>query len=327
MKNKILNLLTENNNKYISGEGISSSIGISRAAVWKYINALKEEGYVIESSTKKGYRLISTPDLLTHHEINKYLHTTLIGRNLVHFPTINSTNIKAKELCESNIVDGLVVVSEEQTAGKGRLGRSWLSPKGKGIWMSIILKPEISPMNASKITIITAAAVHKALSELAIDALIKWPNDIILNNKKVCGILTEMNGELNKINYLIVGVGINVNSDTKDLPDELKEKASSLLSETGRLTDRKKLMASILNNFEVLYFDFLKTGSFSSSINICRNNSAVINKDIFLQEGNSVKQVKVLDISNEGHLIIDENGVKKEVFSGEVSIRGLDKYI
>ena len=325
MKDKILNLLSEK--EYISGESISASLGISRAAVWKYINALKLEGYQIESSTKKGYIIIKRPDILTSAELQPLLKTQYIGKNIVHFESIGSTNVKAKELASKGYPNGTVIISEEQVSGKGRLGRSWLSPRGKGIWMSIILKPEIPPMEAYKVTIIAAAAVHSALLDMDLSTLSKWPNDIVAEGKKVCGILTEMNAELNSIHSLIIGIGINVNTDLSDIPEDLRDKASSLKIIAKKTFNRKAILASILNHFEALYNDFIGSGSMGSSLSICRKYSAVINKEVLLIEGNRSTKVRVKDISDNGHLIIQDGATVREVISGEVSIRGENSYI
>ncbi|NLZ48373.1 MAG: biotin--[acetyl-CoA-carboxylase] ligase [Clostridiales bacterium] len=325
MKDKILNLLSED--EYISGESISASLGISRAAVWKYINALKLEGYKIESSTKKGYLLLNRPDILSSAEIQPLLKTQYIGKNIFHFQSINSTNLKAKELANNGCPNGTVIISEEQSSGRGRLGRDWISPYGKGIWMSIILKPEIPPMEAYKVTIIGAAAVHSALLENGLSTLIKWPNDIVVEGKKICGILTEMNGELNKIHSLIIGIGINVNVDLSDIPMDLKDKASSLKILAKKDFSRKIILASLLNHFESLYDAFINTGSIEDSLYICRKYSAVINKEVLLMEGRKSTKVKVKDISNNGHLIVQDGATLREVISGEVSLRCENSYI
>lgn len=328
MKDSILKLFKESNDTFISGEKISKELGVSRAAIWKYINQLKAEGYCFESSSKKGYLLVSSPDILTAEEITDKLQTTFIGRNLKHFDTIDSTNIKAKELAGLGEKDGTVIISEEQTSGRGRLGRHWISPKYKGIWMSIILKPEINPMYASRVTLIAAAAVYRAALQSGIKTLIKWPNDIVINNKKVCGILTEMSAELNKIHYLVIGLGINVNTEETDFPDELKTTATSLRISKGIVIDRKTLVADILNNFELLYNEFIKEHSIRTSIQICRENSVLLGKEVRIINGSMEIKAKALDINDEGELIIEHKDGKIEViFSGEVSMRGLYGYI
>lgn len=328
MKEEILKLLKEKRDGFVSGQEISDKFGVSRTAIWKYINAIKEQGYEIEAVSKKGYRLISSPDILTYEEIGPLLKTKYIGRKILYFDSLDSTNIKAKYLASSGEADGAVVISEEQTMGKGRLGRSFISPKGKGIWMSIILRPEIEPISASIITQIAAAAVNSAAAQIGVKTYIKWPNDIILNGKKVCGILTEMSAELTNINYVIMGIGINANLDIEDYTDEVKKCATSLKIETGKSIDRKELLARFLNNFEDLYEEFIINDNIKRIIKICRENSILIGREInVIKRGNAVK-AKALDINDEGLLVVEyENGKIESLISGEVSIRGLKSYV
>lgn len=328
MKEEIIKLLKENENNFISGEKISESLGITRAAIWKYMKAIKEDGYEIESVSRKGYKLISSPDLLTLDEINPNLHTKYIGRKVVYFDSIDSTNNEAKKLASLGENEGAVVIAEEQKMGRGRLGRQWISPKYKGIWMSLILRPDINPIHISKITQVAAAAVCKALIDLHIDVAIKWPNDIVLNNKKVCGILTEMSGELNRVNYVIVGIGINVNIEAEEFEEDVKKIATSLKIEVKKHIERKKLVASILNNFEELYEEFTSNESIDKSIKICKEYSALIGKEVkIIERGNEII-CKVIDLSKEGRLIVEhDNGRIEEIISGEVSVRGLYGYV
>lgn len=327
MKEKILHILNEKSD-FISGEEISKLIGVSRTAIWKHINGLKEEGYIIESISRKGYKLIKSPDILTEEEISKYLDTRFIGKSIKYFESINSTNTKAKELADFGAPDGTVIISEEQLSGKGRLGRNWISPKYKGIWMSIILRPEIDPRLIAKITQVGAAAIVMAGDELGLKMYIKWPNDIIINDKKICGILTEMSSELNQINYVVLGMGINANLDVEDFDEELIEKASSIKIETNAPINRKELCGKILNNFENLYEKFMNDESGIESINICRQRSILINKDINVIKGNEIYKAYVVDLNNEGELVVrKEDGTFERLFSGEVSIRGRNGYV
>lgn len=328
MKKEILNLLKENKESFISGQDLSNKLGVTRTSIWKYINQLKEEGYEIESVSKKGYRLISSPDIVTFYEIEPYLTTKIIGRNIFHYDSIGSTNTKAKELADSGHNHGSVVISEEQVTGRGRLGKNWVSPKYKGVWMSIILTPDLSPIDAAKLTQTAAAAVVKATAELGLNTCVKWPNDIVVNHKKVCGILTEMSAELTRINYVIVGIGINVNIDDNEFPEDIKQIASSLKIETKSKVSRQKLVGKILNNFEILYNKFVNDNDIKASIDICRENSAVIGRDILvINHGKSIK-AKVLDIDKEGRLVVEyEDGSSENLISGEVSIRGNSNYI
>ncbi len=326
MKKKILNILRKSKDEYISGERLSEELGITRAGIWKHIKSLKEAGYVIESISNRGYKLISTPDIIDSEEILPLLTTKYIGRNFIHFDEVDSTNVQCRRACSNNPIEGMVVAAEEQTSGRGRLGRSWISPKGTGIWMSIVLKPNISPMVAPRATLIGAAAVYTALKDMGISVGIKWPNDIVINGKKICGILTEMNAEIERVNYVIMGIGINVNMES--FPDELKEKATSLKNELGNEVDRKKLVANILNNFEVFYEEFKNTGDISRVIEICKEGSLLINKEVRVINGNNEVICTVIDIDDEGELIVKhKDGTTKRVISGEVSVRGIYGYV
>lgn len=327
MKEKILKLLKDSGNDFVSGQKISEELGVSRAAIWKYMNVIKEDGYDIEAISRKGYRMISLPDILTFEEIKNFLNTEYIGRNVIYYDSIGSTNSRAKELAESGQEHGTVIISEEQTLGRGRLGRNWVSPKYKGIWMSIILRPDIITENISQITLLGAAAVQKAIMKMGIKTSIKWPNDIVLNSKKVCGILTEMSGEVDHINYLIMGIGINVNLEEEDLPEELKDVATSLTLGSGKYVERKLLLANVLNIFEELYSDFVQNGNIKETIDICRENSMLIGKEIQLINRGKVTTAKAIDISDQGELVIENNqGIVEYVFSGEVSVRGVYGY-
>ncbi|OLS03145.1 biotin--[acetyl-CoA-carboxylase] ligase [Tissierella creatinophila] len=326
MKNKILKRL-KNSDDFVSGEKISQEFNMTRSGIWKYINMLKEEGYIIESIPRKGYRIISSPDILTLQEIENNLSTEFIGRNIYYYDTMDSTNKEAKRIASLED-EGTIVISEEQADGKGRLGRNWVSPKGKGIWMSIILKPDVEPVKVGAITLLGAASVFKGLKKMNIVSEIKWPNDILISEKKVCGILTEMSAELNMINHLIMGIGINVNLDEVDIPDELKEKATSIKIEQKKEIDRKLLLANILNEFEKLYIAFKDDGNVSKAIEICRENSVSIGREVRVIRGREERIGKALDINDRGELIVEfDDGKTESIFAGEVSVRGVNGYI
>ncbi|ATD54740.1 biotin--[acetyl-CoA-carboxylase] ligase [Clostridium chauvoei] len=319
MKEKVLTLL-KGSNDFISGQKISDKLGITRSSVWKYINILKREGYVIEGISNKGYKLISSYDILNPLEIKEKLKTKNIGKNINYFESIDSTNIKAKNLANSNSPDGTLVISETQSLGKGRLDREWISPKG-GIWASLILKPNLEPIHAPKITLIAAAAMAITLKGYSLDIKIKWPNDLILKDKKVCGILTEMNCDMDRINYIILGFGLNVNIPEKNIPINLKSKATSLLISTGKSFSRTDLLCNFLNNFEILYNELLDKNHANTSIDICRKYSLFIDEEIIISTLNENKKVKCIDITSDGSLLVlDSLGNKSKVFSGEVSL-------
>lgn len=319
MKNKVLNLL-RNNNEYISGEYISEVLGVSRNSVWKHINNLKKDGYVIDAIRNKGYKIIKTPDNIDFSSLSEFLNTKNLGRNYFYYKEIDSTNIKAKEIAQNNNSDYSVITSEIQTKGTGRFNRVWQSPKG-GIWTSLILKPNIAPTQASKITLIAAASVFKVLHELDIPCKIKWPNDIYINNKKFCGILTLMNCDMDTINHIIVGVGMNINITKEDFTSDLNT-ATSLLIEKNIEFNRSKILASFLNNFEVFYNDFVDKNDLSEVIHICRNNSLLMDMTAKLVTPRSEELVTCIGIDDAGELIVkDSSGNIKKVISGEITFK------
>lgn len=325
MRNKIINIFFKQGNEFVSGEELSKQLGVSRAAIWKHIKVLREEGYNIESVNKKGYRLLEKPDdLLTLQNIGYGLDTEFIGKNIIHFDTIDSTNDYAKNIAVDE-KDGTIIISEEQTKGKGRLGRQWHSKVSEGIWMSIILKPEITPYKSPFITLVAGASIVKALNKLGVNASIKWPNDIIVNDKKVCGILTELSAEMERVNYVVLGIGINVK--TMEFDSEISDVATSLYKE-GYEVSRVDIVKNILTEFEVLYLDYVVNKSKKKTLDICRMYSAIIGKKIYIISDGERELVKCLDLNEEGNLIIEtEQGLVKEIMSGEVSIRGEKGYV
>ncbi|MGL4773725.1 MAG: biotin--[acetyl-CoA-carboxylase] ligase, partial [Clostridium sp.] len=310
--------LLKNNSEYISGEEISKTLGVTRACIWKHINSLKNEGYSIEGISKKGYKLLSSPTELSLIEIKNNLNQNSFGENLYFFDEINSTNLYAKKIASSGAPNGTLIVAKSQNSGKGRLERAWSSPNG-GLWFSLILRPNLSPMEASKVPLIAAASIWRTLNKYNYNCKIKWPNDILLNNKKVCGILTEMNCELDKINYLILGIGLNVNISSID--DTLKDKATSLFLCDNRIHNLNLLLSEILSEFDPLYNEFLLTEEIPSSLEVCKNNSYLIGKEIIITTFNKNEVVECIDISSDGSLLIrDSHGNIRPVLSGEVSL-------
>ncbi len=325
MREKVINILLDCGLDFISGEDISKRLGISRTAVWKHINALKEQGYDIESINKKGYRIKgSLDDILTKENILHELNTEFIGVDIIHFDSIDSTNNYAKNIA-SDKPNGTIIISEEQLNGRGRLGKCWHSKKHEGIWMSIILKPNMLPLDAPFLTLVAGASIVKALNNLNINSYIKWPNDIIINGKKVCGILTELSAEIERINYIILGIGINVKS--LYFPQDLINIATSVYKE-GYDVPRLDIIRNIMLEFEKLYISYVVNNDKKETLNICRKYSAIIGKDIFIIKNDIREKVKCLDINENGNLFVeDENGHTKEIMSGEVSIRGEHGYV
>lgn len=329
MKNKILEELRAANGRPVSGEEISRKLEVSRTAVWKHIARLRSEGYIIESQTNSGYRLLGSPDILSLSELEPYLHTDFIGREIIYLDSVDSTNIYAKKRAESSFMEGTAVIAEEQTAGRGRLGRQWVSTKGKGIWMSFILKPDIMPADAPKLTIAAALSVSRALQSCcSLDVRIKWPNDIVAGGKKLCGILTEMTAEAEEIKSVVVGIGINANMENQDFGSEVAAIATSVKLEKGIAVSRKVLAAHVMNEFEKLYLDFLEEGSLMPFLKEYKEKSAVLGKVVKVISRKEEISGLAVDISDEGQLVIQlENGELREIMSGEVSVRGIHRYI
>lgn len=326
MKEEILRLLRSADG-YISGQELCNRFGVSRTAVWKAINQLKEAGYEIEAQQNKGYRLMAAPDLMTEAEIKSLLHTDWVAKEVLYFDTIDSTNTKAQELAEKGYPSGTLVVADKQEAGKGRRGRSWVSPSGTGIFMTLMIKPDINPNNASMLTLVAALAVAKAITSVTgEEAMIKWPNDIVVNGKKVCGILTEMNAQFDYINHIVVGIGINVHNES--FPEEISQMASSLMIEAGgKRFHRAQIIAETMSYFEQYYDTFLKTQDLSALVREYDKLLVNRNKSVRVLDPKEPFDGKAMGITPKGELIVDTWESRKLVSSGEVSVRGIYGYV
>lgn len=325
LKNEVLKILLLNKS-HISGQNISNILNVSRAAVWKAVSALKNEGYLIESVNNKGYLLINQPNILNPAVIEQSMsaYNDFIFPKLIYFDSIASTNNYAKSISDSELSDFLVV-SDTQTLGKGRRGRNWISPPGVGVWMSLCVRPDIRIENASMITLIMAVSLCDAIKELySLDPEIKWPNDIVLNQKKISGILTEMGSDMDGIKYIISGVGINV--DTEDFPENIKDIATSLFLESGEHISRAKLIASVIYHFYQNFYVFLKTEDMSNLKEKYESHLVNIGKDVKILEQKGAYFAKALGIDNNGALLIEKDGKVDKIISGEVSVRGLHGY-
>lgn len=326
MKEEILRLLRSADG-YISGQELCNRFGVSRTAVWKAINQLKEAGYEIEAQQNKGYRLMAAPDLMTEAEIKSLMHTEWVAKEVLYFDTIDSTNTKAQEFAEKGYPSGTLVVADKQESGKGRRGRSWVSPSGTGIFMTLMIKPDINPNNASMLTLVAALAVAKAITSVTgEEALIKWPNDIVVNGKKVCGILTEMNAQFDYINHIVVGIGINVHNES--FPEEISQMASSLMIEAGgKRFHRAQIIAETMSYFEQYYDTFLKTQDLSALVREYDKLLVNRNKSVRVLDPKEPFDGKAMGITPKGELIVDTWESRKLVSSGEVSVRGIYGYV
>lgn len=326
MKEEILRLLRSADG-YISGQELCNRFGVSRTAVWKAINQLKEAGNEIEAQQNKGYRLMAAPDLMTEAEIKSLMHTEWVAKEVLYFDTIDSTNTKAQELAEKGYPSGTLVVADKQESGKGRRGRSWVSPSGTGIFMTLMIKPDINPNNASMLTLVAALAVAKAITSVTgEEALIKWPNDIVVNGKKVCGILTEMNAQFDYINHIVVGIGINVHNES--FPEEISQMASSLMIEAGgKRFHRAQIIAETMSYFEQYYDTFLKTQDLSALVREYDELLVNRNKSVRVLDPKEPFDGKAMGITPKGELIVETWESRKLVSSGEVSVRGIYGYV
>ena len=325
-KTQILKLLR--GGTYVSGQELCERFGVSRTAVWKLVNQLKEEGYGIEAVPNRGYCLKSTPDLISTDEITSRLATAWAGRTVYSYGETGSTNIDAKRLAEEGAPHGTLVVADTQTMGRGRRGRGWESEDGGlAIYMTLLLKPQFSPEHASRVTLLMALAVTSALEEVCEgqSVRIKWPNDVIINGHKVCGILTEMSAEPGYIHHVVIGTGINVNQ--KEFPKEVGEIATSVFRETGRTNPRAQIIARVMFFFEQYYEQFLQTYDLSAVRKQYEAHLAGIGREVRVLDPKGEYVCISKGITDGGELIVEkEDGTRCEVYAGEVSVRGLYGY-
>ncbi len=325
-KTEVLQLL-RNSGDYVSGQQICETLGISRTAVWKIMNQLKEEGYEIEAGQNKGYRLNGTPDVLSLAELQSRVKTRMAGKELLYFDVIDSTNLEAKRRAEEGAPEGLLIVADKQVAGRGRRGRSWESPAGANIFMTLLLRPSYSADCVSMVTLVMALSVAQAIEEVSkLPVRIKWPNDIVVNKKKVVGILTELTMEADYVQYMVSGVGINVNQTS--FPEEISATASSLYLEKGQKVNRALLVQKSMEHFDENYEIFCRTDDMTGLIGAY--NTLLVNREV---------AVRVLDprgeyegiahgINEKGELIVEkEDGSVENVYAGEVSVRGIYGYV
>lgn len=325
MKSEILKILKEAQD-YVSGQSICEQLQVSRTAVWKAVNRLKEEGYDIVSVTNRGYLLKESPDVITREEILSKIKTGKIASQVVYFDETDSTNTQAKLAAEQGEKDGTLFVADVQTAGKGRRGRSWVSPQGTGIWMTLLLRPKCPPDCASQLTLVAAMAVSQAIRKVTgLEAKIKWPNDVVVHSKKVCGILTEMSAEEDYVNHVVIGIGINVNMC--EFPPEIAETATSLKIELGKSVVRSTVIAEFAAAFEKYYAEYNKTYDLSRLCEEYNDNLVNAGRKVRVL-GENEYNATAIGINDTGELIvIDEDGKRQYIRSGEVSVRGIYGYV
>ncbi|MCD8348695.1 MAG: biotin--[acetyl-CoA-carboxylase] ligase [Lachnospiraceae bacterium] len=332
MKTEILSMLSEKDG-YVSGQALCEKLQVSRTAVWKIMNQLREEGYEIESVPSKGYRITKRPDRITAEEISSRLHSEWAARQVYYYESIDSTNNEAKRLAEKGAVSGTLVVAEEQVQGKGRRGRSWMTPAGTAIAMSLLLRPgqsenmRLQPEHAPMLTLVMGMAVAAACRETCdVDVGIKWPNDVVAEGKKICGILTEMSCEMDYINYVVIGIGIN--TGVEQFPPELFKTAVSLHTLMGNKPDRAKLIDVCMEKFEQYYDRFMKTQDFTYLQE--EYNDFLVGKGDRVRVLSPEQEFEGIScgINTRGELLVCRvDGTMEQIFAGEVSVRGIYGYV
>ncbi len=333
MKAKILAYLRERGG-FVSGQELCERFGVSRTAIWKAVGQLKKEGYSIEAAQNRGYCLREGgEDVYGQNELSSRIRTDWAGRPVKFYQELGSTNIQAKAEAEGGAAEGTLIVADRQTAGRGRRGRSWNSPSGANIYYTLVLKPEFAPDKASMLTLLmglsVAAGLRKTLGEAVCERAglgIKWPNDIVLNGKKICGILTELSLERDYIQYVVIGVGINVRR--QEFPPEMAGKAASLETECGMQVSRSALLANIMEAFEADYESFCRTVSLAGLRE--RYDALLVNRDrevCVMEPGGEYRGI-ARGINARGELLVElPDGSVSEVFAGEVSVRGIYGYV
>ena len=323
LKNDVLKILLSNKS-HISGQEISKRLNVSRTAVWKAVSSLKNEGYIIESINNRGYLLIQKNDVLNQVEIEQSMHKDFKSPKVIYLNTVDSTNNYAKSLSDCEPEDFLVV-SDTQTLGKGRRGRNWVSPSGVGIWMSLCIRPQILIEHASMITLVMALSVCEAIEDLySLECNIKWPNDIVINSKKISGILTEMSSDIDGIKYIISGVGINANN--KDFPKDISDIATSLYIESGIHIRRADLIAKVIYYFYQNLSIFLLTEDISELKSKYESRLINVGRKVQIIDPKACYNAEALGIDNDGALLVKKDGKVLRIISGEVSVRGLYGY-
>lgn len=322
MNERIIELFEQNPDQFLSGEQLSEQLNCSRTAIWKHIESLRKEGYRFEAVPRKGYRLAAKPDKLDIAALRERLKTTVMGRTIHYLDEVDSTQTIIHRLAYENAAEGALVIAERQLAGRGRMGRKWHSPKGKGIWMSLLLRPRVPLQFTPQLTLLCAVALCRTIQKTVnVPVGIKWPNDLLIDGKKICGILLESNAEDERLRYVAAGIGISANLELDDYPEELRGIATSLLLESGKPVDRIQLIAAFLQEFEQLYMLYHEQG-FRPIRSLWEALAVSLGRTIFYQEGNERVEAIAESIDDFGALtVLLPSGERKKVFSGEIAHR------
>ncbi len=316
----VLAFLAEAADEVVSGEAISDKLGLTRAAVWKHVEALRGQGYRIDAVASRGYRLVAVPDRLRALELRPLLNTHDVGQVLHCFEEVGSTNDEAKALADGDAGHGEVVVAERQTEGRGRRGRTWISPPRRNVAFSVILRPEeLPPTRAPELTLVAAVAVCDALRHSGVDAGIKWPNDLLVGGRKIAGILTEMSAEADRVHWVVVGVGVNVNARLEDFPEELQGEATSLLLEREQPAPRALFLAACLTELEGWYDRHAEEG-FAPIRQAWRDRSVTLGREVVVRTDGQDVTGLAEDIDESGALLVRTGAGLVRITSGDVAL-------
>ena len=321
-RNILLDVLKQNQGKWVSGQALAKRLLMTRSAVWKKIGILKDEGYGIESLPRRGYRLLNIPELMLVQEIRDGLHTAVFGKRDIHrYLSTDSTNSRAKKLATGGAAEGVMVIAEEQTQGRGRLDRPWFSSGGENICASLIVRPSLTPGAASGMVLLAAIAAAETLIEATgLKATVKWPNDILVAGRKIGGILLEMAVEMDAIDYMVIGLGINVNSAAERFPEDIRRRATSVLIETGKPFSRVLLLCTFLELLEQGYNAFRDSG-FEPIITKWKTLTDMVGKQVSIRTINGSYKGVIEDMDRNGFLILrDSQGSDQRLFSGDIMI-------
>ena len=319
---RILGALRAAGNEAVSGAQLSQDLGVSRAAIWAHIEDLRKLGYEVEASPHQGYRLVSSPDCLHADDLIALLGSAkIIGRDIRVFEETTSTNDVIEKLARDGVKEGVVVFAESQTKGRGRLGRKWMSPARKGLWFSVLLRPALRPQAATQVTVAAASALRRAIElQTGLNTEIKWPNDVLFSGRKVAGILTELNAELDQIKYLILGIGVDVNLNSGDFPAELRDQATSLKAALGRPVSRSELAVAILREFDADYAR-IGLGGFSAVADEWESHCSTIGCNVAIQVGERQVRGRAEALGEDGSLLVrTEHGHLEPIVGGDVTV-------
>jgi len=315
----VLAFLAEAGDEFVSGEAISDKLGLSRAAVWKHVNALRAQGYRIDAVPARGYRLVEIPDRLGELELRPLLNTHDLGHALHWFEEVGSTNDVAKRLADEGASHGEVVVAESQTAGRGRRGRTWTSPAGRNLYMSAVLRPDLPPSRAAELTLLASVAVCQAVRQAGVSSGIKWPNDLLAGGRKLAGILTEIAADPDRVQWLVLGIGVNVNLRQDEIPDELRPIATSLAIERGEPVPRALFAAAVLSALEE-WLDRHQEEGFAPVREAWKSMSDTLGREVRVRTNDTDLVGVAEDVDGAGALLVRTGEGLERVLAGDVEM-------